>query len=451
MQRSSEEKQGARATVRLLESLLRLSEAHARLMCKQHVTLNDAIVAVYLMSLCQASYTGIKPPLHDCLLFRATELMYCSLVCAEMTRTLQSKFPEDSWANQQHIEERVMTLCCCSRDSIARHLASATSSSSSSARNRSSSKNDDDDDCGLDAMNSLLHQHNEAQQQYQRRQPHDNDGNRLVGESADNAVWMTDNGESMVSSRSPRQVSHLNPKNAPGHRPFSSSSSSSSSSGSACFATTSAPPAVSSPSWRGPHHQPNHSHQCNPKSYAGVDINRSSSELITANKPAAAATISISKLTSVYVTGFAPRPSGENRANNTVSAVQTNSFYQPSSSIASKSSVDVGNKRKLEEVQAQPPLTREDHDIWNGWSIDDSSAFDRDIGQDVFGLPTVPAVTAAASISPVKRVTTCNSVQAVEPVCNNPATISSNVPTTVSMSLSAFVDLATLKDDDEDW
>jgi DNA helicase MCM9 len=81
MQRSSEEKQGARATVRLLESLLRLSEAHARLMCKQHVTLNDAIVAVYLMSLCQASYTGIKPPLHDCLLFRATELMYCSHVC----------------------------------------------------------------------------------------------------------------------------------------------------------------------------------------------------------------------------------------------------------------------------------------------------------------------------------------------------------------------------------
>jgi hypothetical protein len=372
------------------------------------------------------------------------------ILAAEMTRTLQSKFPEDSWANQQHIEERVMTLCCCSRDSIARHLASATSSSSSSARNRSSSKNDDDDDCGLDAMNSLLHQHNDAQQQYQRRQPHDNDGNRLVGESADNGDWMTDNGESMVSSRIPRQESHLNPKNTPGHGSFSSSSSSSLL-GSDGFVATSAPPAVPSPPWRGPHHQPNNSHQHNPKNRARGDINRLSSEMIVSHKPTAAATISISKLTSVYVTGFAPRPSGENRANNTVSAVQTNSFYQPSSSIASKSSVDVGNKRKLEEVQAQPPLTREDHDIWNGWSIDDSSAFDQDIGQDVFGLPTVPTVTAAASRSPVKRVTTCNSVQTVEPVCNNPATISSNVPTTVSMSLSAFVDLATLKDDDEDW
>ena len=42
-----------RVTVRLLESLLRLSQAHAKLMCKRIVSLEDAVVAIWVISLSQ--------------------------------------------------------------------------------------------------------------------------------------------------------------------------------------------------------------------------------------------------------------------------------------------------------------------------------------------------------------------------------------------------------------
>lgn len=47
-QRSSEDVAGGRTTLRLLESLLRLTQAHARLMCRHEATIQDAVVAVVL-------------------------------------------------------------------------------------------------------------------------------------------------------------------------------------------------------------------------------------------------------------------------------------------------------------------------------------------------------------------------------------------------------------------
>jgi len=55
LQRQSEDRSTARTTVRLLESLMRLSEAHAKLMFRDEVLLIDAVIAIYLVSASQSS------------------------------------------------------------------------------------------------------------------------------------------------------------------------------------------------------------------------------------------------------------------------------------------------------------------------------------------------------------------------------------------------------------
>ncbi len=57
----------ARTTIRLLESMVRLSQAHARLMCHTSVLLMDAITAVTVMesSMQGASLLGLTSPLHS--------------------------------------------------------------------------------------------------------------------------------------------------------------------------------------------------------------------------------------------------------------------------------------------------------------------------------------------------------------------------------------------------
>ncbi|KAJ1558202.1 DNA helicase mcm9 [Nowakowskiella sp. JEL0078] len=65
-QRSADIRNAARTTIRLLESLIRLAQAHARLMCQDEVTVRDSVVAVIMMeaSMQSSALAGSTSTLH---------------------------------------------------------------------------------------------------------------------------------------------------------------------------------------------------------------------------------------------------------------------------------------------------------------------------------------------------------------------------------------------------
>jgi len=67
LQRQTDTRNQARTTLRLLESLVRLTQAHARIMCKDEASLQDAVVAVVLVetSMHTSAMLGVDSVLHS--------------------------------------------------------------------------------------------------------------------------------------------------------------------------------------------------------------------------------------------------------------------------------------------------------------------------------------------------------------------------------------------------
>ena len=63
MQRLADDRNQARTTIRLLESMVRLAQAHARLMCRTEVTLQDAVSAIIVMESTMQG-TALLPETH---------------------------------------------------------------------------------------------------------------------------------------------------------------------------------------------------------------------------------------------------------------------------------------------------------------------------------------------------------------------------------------------------
>ena len=84
-QRKADNRNSARTTIRLLESLIRLAQAHARLLCRDQVTVQDAVLAITLM----------ECSLHNAAIISSPNILH-------------TRFPEDCEAEYQHQVEVVL-------------------------------------------------------------------------------------------------------------------------------------------------------------------------------------------------------------------------------------------------------------------------------------------------------------------------------------------------------
>eukprot|EP00605_Chrysophyceae_sp_TOSAG23-4_P001478 GSChrysophyteH1.ASY1.ANO1.1615.1 assembled CDS len=98
LKRQSGDRSASLSTVRLLESLIRLSEAHAKLMCRNTVDVEDAVMAITLVSLSQTE----------------------ELLLSGADSALHTPFPEHSQAMQLYAEQeaKVFQMLHCTRASL---------------------------------------------------------------------------------------------------------------------------------------------------------------------------------------------------------------------------------------------------------------------------------------------------------------------------------------------
>ena len=61
LQRAAADRDAARSTIRMLEALVRLAQAHARLMFRSEVTIMDAVYAIVLMEGAQNCPSLVDP------------------------------------------------------------------------------------------------------------------------------------------------------------------------------------------------------------------------------------------------------------------------------------------------------------------------------------------------------------------------------------------------------
>lgn len=146
LQRQSDERSSARTTVRLLESLLRLSEAHAKLMFRDTVTLVDAVVAVHCVSLAapqSASLLGNRSRFYSLTLHQADPFL-----SADSTRSASAKddFSADPAAQYAQVEQHVFRLLHYSAEALAREVALAQQQQPKDSGSIRRDTHDDDDD-----------------------------------------------------------------------------------------------------------------------------------------------------------------------------------------------------------------------------------------------------------------------------------------------------------------
>eukprot|EP01038_Epipyxis_sp_PR26KG_P007770 gene7770-10556_t len=105
LQRQSDNRSSSRTTVRLLESLMRLSEAHAKIMFRNQVLIMDAIVAIHCISMSQAQ--------------ASISLLGDS---DSHISSIQEDFSVDPFDQYQQVEIKIMKMLHCSRESLNREV-----------------------------------------------------------------------------------------------------------------------------------------------------------------------------------------------------------------------------------------------------------------------------------------------------------------------------------------
>ena len=105
LSRQNAERSASRTTVRLLESLMRLSEAHAKLMCRNVVHIQDSVVAIALVNMSEMQTNS-------------------SLLTKNIGATLQTPFPIHTEALNMYetLEEEVFGLLHITRESLDREV-----------------------------------------------------------------------------------------------------------------------------------------------------------------------------------------------------------------------------------------------------------------------------------------------------------------------------------------